>query len=165
MVDWNRIVKEHGAMVFRVAWRILGTVEDAEDVAQDVFCEAYELHVAQRVESWKGLLGRMATLRAVDRLRRTRRTVPLDESSLASRTGPSEEAIARELAERLRSAVARLPDQQAAVFSLSCLEALPRYEVAETLGISPAAVSTALFKARQKLMSLLSGINEEVCNG
>ena len=70
--------------------------------------------------------------------------------------GPFEEAVTSELAERLRAAVGRLSEQQAAVFTLVTFEHQTRDEVAATLGISPQAVSTALYKARERLMSDLA---------
>jgi len=47
--DGNQIVGEYGARVLRIAMRILGSVPDAEDVAQEVFAEAYRLHRATPV--------------------------------------------------------------------------------------------------------------------
>jgi RNA polymerase sigma-70 factor (ECF subfamily) len=154
--DWNGIVETHGARVLAIAVRIVGSLHDAEDVAQDVFVEAYGLYRNKRVESWAGLLVRLATLRAIDRLRRERASEPLADAERASAAGPFEEAVAGELAERLRRAVGRLPQQQAAVFTLVCFEHLARDEVAASLGISPQAVSSALYKARGRLMSELS---------
>jgi len=157
--DWGRMVDEHGARVLRIATRILGSVHDAEDVAQDVFAEAYRLYRAEPVQSWAGLLVRLATLRAIDRRRRIR---PLEELSDADRPttiGPFDISVANELAEWLRGAVGRLPDQQAAIFSLTYFGQQSRDEVAATLGISPEAVSTALYKARQHLMSQLTLFN------
>ena len=154
--DWDRIVERHGKRVFRVALRILGSVQDAEDVAQDAFTEAFRLHKAGPVQSWAGLLVRIATLRAIDRLRRTRRLNELHDSVSAATAEPFEEAIAIELAERLRRAVAELPDQQATIFVMTHYEELSREEVAGSLGISPEAVSTGLYKARQRLASHFS---------
>jgi len=162
MSDWERIVDEHGRLVFRIGLRILGSVQDAEDVAQDVFCEAYQFQQSQRVESWSGLLARLATLRAIDRLRRKRSTMELGNAEPISASGPFEEAAARELAELLRAAVGRLPNQQAAVFSLVYFEQMSRDEVSANLGISPEAVSTALFKARRRLESQLPTITREI---
>ena len=41
--DWDRIVREHGPMVYGTAWRILGNAADAEDVVQDVFLQIHQL--------------------------------------------------------------------------------------------------------------------------
>lgn len=157
---WNQTVDRHGSRVFRIALRILGSVHDAEDVSQDVFVEAYRLHDAGAVQSWTGLLVRLATLRAIDRLRRRRPAETLREDDRVSTTGPYEEAAAKELAEWMRTAMARLPDQQAAVFAMVQFEKLSRDQIATNLGISPEAVSTALYKARQRLLSQLSVFNE-----
>jgi RNA polymerase sigma-70 factor (ECF subfamily) len=48
--DWNGIVAEHGRMVIRTAMRVLGNASDAEDVAQETFCEAFELTKESRVD-------------------------------------------------------------------------------------------------------------------
>lgn len=155
MPDWEQVVKDSARVVYRVALRILGNEHDAEDVAQDVFCEAMKLPGSTKVTDWPGMLRRMATLRAIDRLRRRRPTQTVDDL-FESDVNPSHFAEQRELADRLRQAIARLPKQQAAVFSLAYLESLPRIEIAACLNISPTAVSTALYKAREKLKSLLT---------
>lgn len=155
-IDWNRIVDQHGARVLRIATRILGSVHDAEDVAQEVFIEAHRVYRAGPVQSWTGLLVRLATLRAIDQRRRTQATEDLSDADRPTSIGPSEAAVANELAQWLRGAVGRLPEQQAAIFTLTYFEQVSREQIASTLNISPAAVSTALYKARRGLMSLLS---------
>lgn len=160
--DWDRIVERHGQRVFRVALRILGSVQDAEDIAQDVFVEAYRLHKAGPVQSWTGLLVRIATLRSIDRLRRARPLQELREMTAAVTAEPFEEAIAIELSERLRKAVVELPDQQATIFVMTYYEELSREEVAASLGLSPEGVSAGLYKARQRLMSQFSVFNRGV---
>ena len=88
--DWGRIVDNHGARVLRIAARILGSVHEAEDVAQDVFTEAFRIYRAGPVQSWAGLLVRLATVRAIDRRRRMRPTEDLAEKrSCEWSTGPS----------------------------------------------------------------------------
>ena len=157
--SWRQIVDRHGKRVFRIALRVLGSVHDAEDVSQEVFAEAYRLQQASAVRSWTGLLVRLATLRAIDRLRRTRPTEELRDHDHVSTVEPFEEVIASELAQWIRAAIARLPERQAAVFVMVYFEQLSRDQVAANLDISPAAVSTALSKARQRLMSHLSVLN------
>jgi RNA polymerase sigma-70 factor, ECF subfamily len=161
--DWDQIVEHHAKRVFRVALRILRSVQDAEDVSQDVFTEAFCLHRKGPVQSWTGLLVRLATLRSLDRLRRNRPCVELRDDDKMSTVGPSEEAGARELADWLRKAIAQLPDQQATVLVMHHFEQLSHDQISATLGVSSDAVSTALYKARQRLLTQLAIFNQEHC--
>lgn len=162
MTDWDAIVREHGPAVLRIASRILGVGPDAEDVTQDVFCEAWRMQLATSVENWAGLLRRLAVLRSLDKLRRRRPSVPLAESCLGrEREGPPQVAMARELASRLRRCIRELPEQQAAVFALFYFEHLSREKIADALGTSVGAVSTALSKGRRNLRSSLSDVCRE----
>jgi RNA polymerase sigma-70 factor, ECF subfamily len=154
--NWDQIVDLHAQRVFRIAVRILKSVHDAEDVSQDVFAEAFRLHASGPVQSWAGLFVRLATLRSLDRLRRRRPSVELREGDRITSVEPLQELEAGELADALRRALAHLPDQQAAVFAMHYFEQQSRDEVAGTLGISPEAVSTALYKARQRLLRQLA---------
>lgn len=157
--DWDRIVACHAKRVFRVAFRTLGSVQDAEDVCQEVFTEAFQFHRTHRVHSLEGFLVRLATLRSIDRLRRKRPWVQLREYDRMSTEEPFEVVAAAELADWLRSAIAELPEQEAAVFVMCHFEQLSRDEISLTLGISPEAVSTGMYKARQRLLTQLAVFN------
>jgi RNA polymerase sigma-70 factor (ECF subfamily) len=163
VTDWDRIVREHGPMVFATAWRILGNAADAEDVVQDVFLQVHQLHQAGPVRYWVGLLRRLATCRALDRLRQRRHTVSLDSLPLASGgPGPDAALLEKELGERLRLAIAQLPQREGAVFCMRYFEDLSYQQIAEALRIRPGAVATALHKARAKLeVSLLEPVPGE----
>ena len=162
MVDWQAVVSEHGGAVWRTAYRLLGNRADAEDCFQDAFVSALRFARREEVRDWGALLRRLATARALDRLRHRRRrsgfqgnledwdTVP------GHNPGPEESAAGRELAGRLRRALGRLPGREAEVFCLICLEDLGRQDVARQFGISPEAVSVALHRARTRLWRLLS---------
>lgn len=158
-LDWNHIVERHARRVLCVAVRVLGSVQDAEDVSQDVFVEAFRLSQAGTVKCWTGLLVRLATLRSLDRLRRVRPVAELRETDRIDAVEPFQEAAAAELAERLRQAIARLPEQQAAVFVMHHFEGLSRNEIATALEISPDGVSTALYKARERLLEQLAAFD------
>lgn len=157
MTDWDRIVREYGPTVFGAAWRILGHAADTEDVVQDVFLEAYRLRADGSVRHWGGLLRRLAACRALDRLRQRRRKPHgLDGLNLVSNGhSPEEAAVGKELAQRLRQAVGRLPGREAEVFCLRYFEDLSYQQIGETLGITHGAVAVALHKARAKLERLL----------
>lgn len=152
MANWHDIVKEHGALAYRIAWRILGHSQDCEDVLQDVFIEAYRFFAAGKVQHPKAFLCRLVTFRAIDALRRRKVHVELDPTRLLDGSlSPSDQAIQREEDLRLRIMVAELPSQQAAVFCLSHFEGFSADEIALALEITTNAVGLALHKARAKL--------------
>lgn len=159
MNDWEAIVQRHGPMVFGTAWRILGHAADTEDVVQEVFLEAHRLNRVDPVRHWPAFLRRLATCRALDRLRRRRHTVNLDGLNLPGPEGePDENLMSQELAERLTGALARLPEREAAVFCLRYFDELSYQEIAANLNISAGAVAVALHKARGKLEHALGGV-------
>lgn len=73
MPDWDAIVGQHGRLVWRTAYRLLGNHADASDCFQETFLSALSAARTRRVGNWGGFLQRLATARALDRLRHRRR--------------------------------------------------------------------------------------------
>jgi RNA polymerase sigma-70 factor, ECF subfamily len=155
--DWDRFVADHGPSTLRFACRILGNGPDAEDAVQEAFLQVYVTGQNVEVASWGGLLHRAVLHRSLDRLRRRRAIVPLgDEQPLGREDDPQEAAAAHELADRLRRAVGRLPQQQATAFCMRYFDDQPYEQIAEHLGVAVGAVASALHKARRRLKSMLA---------
>jgi RNA polymerase sigma-70 factor (ECF subfamily) len=152
VTNWDQIVCEYRPTVFGMARRILGHAADAEDVVQEVFLQAYQVQQEETVRCWEALLRRLASCRALDRLRQRRDIESIEGHVLASTDeGPEGLAIERELADRLRQAITLLPPREAAVFCLRFFEGLSCEEVARALQTTVGAVTTALCKARARL--------------
>lgn len=152
MINWSQFVSEHGPMVYRTAWRILGHVEDTEDVVQETLMEALRAWRRGKIRNHGGFLRRVSTHRALDRLRRRRRTAPLAEN-IEARDGeaPSHSAELEEMTDRLRRLLTEIPMRQAQVFSMRCFAEMSNPEIAAALKVSVDAVAVAFHKARKAL--------------
>ena len=130
-------------------------------IVADEAVSALDVSRRQRVRNWAGLLQRLATMRALDRLRhRIRDAARQDDlsdwSAVASpNPGPVQQAQAAELSARLRRAIAQLPDQQAEVFCLRYLNDLDYRQIGRQLGIKTSTVGVSLHRARRRLRELL----------
>lgn len=169
MTDWNAIVTRDGPTVWKVLWKLLGERSDVEECFQETFLAAVEVSRRETIDSWPGLLTRLATAQAMDRLRvryRTRRRrseaienathlVVRSANSTSTADNPVELAMATELSERLRVALTELPDKQAEVFVLHALNGWSHRDLGERMQMSENAVRTALHRARQRLRELL----------
>jgi RNA polymerase sigma-70 factor (ECF subfamily) len=165
MIDWEHVVRTHGPLVWQTAWRLLGHESDAADCFQETFVSALEAARTQQVRDWPAFLIKLATARSIDRLRRRARentrleACPEFDNVISRQATAAEIAEERELAHRLRQALAQLPDQQAEVFCLAALEALPHADIAAQLGLTANHVGVLLHRARAALRTMLSAPN------
>jgi RNA polymerase sigma-70 factor (ECF subfamily) len=173
---FDALVDRYQSRAFRLAWRLTGSEHDAADVLQESFLQAYRHLSSFRGEARFGTwLYRIVTNAALmqRRARARRPTEPLDaflpafDEAGAHRATPEElvvtsgveELIDRQsLADKARAAVDRLPDTCRAAFVLRDLEDLPTAEVADVLGIEPAAVRQRVHRARLLLRGYLNAL-------
>jgi len=161
MIDWDEIHAEHGPVVWRIAYRLLGRYADALDCCQETFLAAYRAAERRPVGHWPSFLTTLATRRAIDRLRRRGRSsrlfTPLDGVKEPPWPGasPDEHAQDAEYLDEVRGLLAALPAKQAEVFWLSCVEDLPHAEIADQLQISAGEVRVLLHRARARLRTAL----------
>jgi RNA polymerase sigma factor (sigma-70 family) len=161
MIDWAKILAEHGSAVWRTVNRLLNHHADALDCYQETFVAAWRFSEQKPVVDWHSLLASLATRRAMDRLRQRyrlrRHSRALDRIPEPSSEVPSPPDVAEgtELMERLRSAMTDLPEKQAEVFWLSCLEGLSHQQIAERMQISSGEARVLLHRARTRLGAAL----------
>ena len=159
VIDWQQIVKKHGQAVWQTAYRLLSNDADAADCFQETFVCALEVSRRQRVRNFSALLARLATARAIDRLRRRYSDPPQSTADLATlqgnNTGPVKQAETAELRRRMRKALAQLPPQEAQVFCLRHLNDMSYRQIAKELGIKTNAAGVMLHRARTKLHEIL----------
>ena len=149
---FGAIVRRHGAAVYRVALRMLGSDADAQDAAQETFVRAWRglggFRGESAVSTW---LYRIVTRRCLDMLARRRPTAELGPE-LAAPEDPAERTEQRARLQALLRAIARLPGDQRAALVLREFEGLAYEEVADALSISVAAVKGRLHRARLSVL-------------
>jgi len=152
----------HHERVYRVARRITGNAEDAEDVLQTVFLRVVRREEPSlRPEDAAGFLHRAATNAALDVLRRRKaaRSEPLAHPELLPdrRPGPQARHEDSALRERVREALADLNPRWAEIFVLRHFDGYGNREIARLLNISWSTVAVTLHRTRAKLQSQLKG--------
>jgi RNA polymerase sigma-70 factor (ECF subfamily) len=135
MSNWPLILAEHGGTVWRTVYRLLDHHADAMDCYQETFLAAWRFAEREPVADWPAFLVSLATRRAMDRLRRRYR----DRARVIAIDGlpepgseaecPVRHASAEELIARVREGMIELPDKQAQVFWLSCVEGLSHQQI------------------------------------
>jgi len=148
--------------IFRFAYRLLGSVEIAEDVTHDCFLSLIRKPENFRPEraSLKTYLYAAARNLALKHFRNQGRETGMDEVSEepkeASSRGPLRRLLDEELATQLREAILSLPPLQREALILFEYEGLSLSEVAEIEGTDVGAVKARLYRAREGLRRILS---------
>lgn len=152
------LYREHHEHVFRAAYRVTGSVVDAEDVLQTVF-----LRLVRRKEkvdlspSPGSYLHRAAVNASLDLLRsRTRsRSVSIEEVAFdaphSSEPSPETQQVDRELQNQIRRSIATLGPKAAEIVVLKYFEGHSNLEIAEMLDTSQMVIGVLLHRARTRL--------------
>ena len=159
------LVERYGAVARRVARAVLGNAEDADDAAQDAMLSALvKLDQYDPRRPFGPWLLRIVANAATDRRRRrtVRHAQPLDPGLTAGGPRPDTTAERRALSERLREALAELPERRRVAVVLFDVEGYSHAEIAGILGIPEGTVRSEVFHARRRLRALLADWKEEV---
>ena len=166
-IDWQMVVEKHGSAVWQRAYRLLGNEADASECFQETFLSALKVSQRQYIYNFGGLLGRLATTRAIDKLRQRIRERKLGADSDYSgepedkSPGPLVEVQRRELAVLLREAIGNLPRLEAEVFSLRYFNDMSYRQISKELGLQSSTVGTFLHRARKRLREYLESDAEK----
>lgn len=169
--EFVRLVETYSPPLYRLALKMLGNVQDAEDVLQNTFLKAFQhLDEFEERSSLSTWLYRIAVNEALMLLRRQK-----PETSVSDLLGedeedeiemprqfvdwcclPEEELLSAEGRRYLEQAIQRLPPKLRTVFLLRDIEGLSIQETSQALNLSEAAVKTRLLRARLNLREQLS---------
>jgi len=148
---------EHHLPLFRFAYRLTGSVADAEDVVQECFLELLRpgcSYDAQRTALRTYLFG-VVRNQAVKRWRKS--AVGTGSGAEWRDDGSPESQVLRlEMEDAVARAVMQLPDTQREVLILAHYEQMPLAEIGRVVGIDVGAVKSRLQRARARLKEVLA---------
>jgi len=165
ITDFGRLIEATQDELIHFAYHRLGNQQDAEDVVQDVFVEAYRDRAKRRhITAVRPYLFRMVGNRCIDLLRsRLRRgTEPIVEESLSTEGDAFSSLAEREQWEEMNRLLDAIPAKESEVIRLRSLSDLSFAEIAKAVGSS---VPTVKSRFRYGLDKLRRKVNpKEACD-
>jgi RNA polymerase sigma-70 factor, ECF subfamily len=158
----TRFVQKHLRRIFLLIYRMVGNVDDAQDLTQETFIKALQrqtqLKDLDRASHW---LSRIAANTAIDFLRRNKRYAFTDGTELADMRShyenPEESFLRSEYRNQLGGALAMLTDRERTALVLRDIEDIPAEQVARQMNCSMATVRSHIANARIKFKRYLDG--------
>lgn len=155
---FTRLVERYWERLYRWLYHLTHHQQTAEDLAQETFLKAFASLDTFQVGYFQAWIFRIAYNGFLNERRSQARSPrqAFPEQIAAVMPGPDEQAIDREAMQLLARAVGRLPSEYRAAFLLRVEQGLSFREIADILETSEQNARWRVFKARQKLVSVLS---------
>jgi RNA polymerase sigma-70 factor (ECF subfamily) len=151
---FEQVIARYERRVLTLAWRLLGSFEDAQDASQEVFLRTFRfLHRFDKGRPFEPWFVRI-TVNVCRDLRRKRQRQPdslIDADALKSSSNPDADLHSQQQRQMLYRALQELPEKERAAVVLRDIEGLSTAEVAEILGSSEATVRSQISNARLKI--------------
>ena len=156
-----QLVRTHAPALQRLAWRMLGDEQEAQDVVQEsclrLWRVAGEWRPGEaRISTW---LHTVAMNLSRDRLRRRRETYPVESFEwLAGEDSPEQDMERDRRSARVQQALTQLPERQREALILSHFEGYSQSEAASVMGVSVEALESLLGRGRRALRTALADL-------
>ena len=152
-----QLFDDHHLPLFRFAYRLTGSVADAEDIVQECFLQLLrpECSYDPRRTSLRTYLFGVVRNQSLKRLRKS--DLPGEDGQRAGPgRSPEDEALSTELEDVVARAVMQLPETQREVLILAHYEQMPLAEIAQVMALELGAVKSRLQRARASLKETLA---------
>jgi RNA polymerase sigma-70 factor (ECF subfamily) len=159
--SWEQVVRDHSARVYRLAYRLSGNAQDAEDLTQETFVRVFRSLADFSPGTFEGWLHRITTNLFLDLVRRRQRirfdALPEDTERLPG-AAPSPEQVYADthLDPAIQAALAALTPEFRVAVVLCDIEGLTYEEISATLGIKLGTVRSRIHRGRLQLREALA---------
>ena len=163
----HQLYKMYAKGMFNICLRMLNTREEAEDMLQECFAEAFQRLKTFRFESTFGAwLKQIVVNHCINEMKRKKAELEyLDDMETLdipeeNDDRPSEYELAMSV-ENVKKAMNQLPDGSKTIFSLYLLEGYDHVEIAQILHITESTSKSQYMRARQRVKEILTQMNYE----
>ena len=167
MQAMEEIVRQYENQVYNIAYGMLGSPEDAQDITQDVFVSVWEkigqFRFRSKFSTWLYRIAKNMSLNEKSR-RTSRKTdvVEIDDSQAwvpVDHQTPEDEILASEQQQILHKALGQLKESYRTILVLREMEELSYEDLSAVLGCSIGRVKSRLYEARMQLRGILKREN------
>jgi RNA polymerase sigma-70 factor (ECF subfamily) len=152
------LLREIETHVYRTAYYMLGNEQDAMDASQEALIRIYtKINSYEEKALFKTWVQRIVTNICIDKFRKTKPTVSIDEHEMTfvAPHNTEDAALLGDMSRAVREAIDLLPDNHRSVVVLRYLHDFSYNEIADALQLPLNTVKSYLFRARQQLQTLL----------
>jgi RNA polymerase sigma-70 factor (ECF subfamily) len=158
--EYNFVIDELSAQLYRYAFHFLRNQEDAKDIIQDVFEKMWLNRKTIDLETVKPWLYRCTHNAMVNFIAKKSRTSYMSNQELPKTTSPFDSSFeSMQVVDRM---VSILPPTQKSIILLRDIEGYTYKEIGLILDLSASQVKVYLFRARMKIKKQLIGLNKPV---
>lgn len=151
--DFHGLVEEHGAALYRLAYRLLGDAHDAEEIVQETLRSAWTSR--DRFDDTRGRRAWLASIlrrRVVDRWRRVGRSPSIASGDhVLDVAVDGDDPLADDYTDEMQQALAMLPDEMREALLLVIVGELTHQETADALGAPLGTILSRVSRARSRL--------------
>jgi RNA polymerase sigma-70 factor (ECF subfamily) len=168
---FSQLVDQNSNRIYRLALKMVGNEQDAEDILQETFVKAYKnlegFEGRSKISTW---LYRIAVNESLMLLRKRKIGVIHIDAGIKQEDGdiipkqiidwcclPEKELMSSEVRDHIQQAIQTLSNANRAAFLLRDVEGLSTHEAAQALNISESALKVRLMRARMQLREELTG--------
>jgi RNA polymerase sigma factor (sigma-70 family) len=161
MLSFQELYESYATEVYRFAFSLSGERAEAEDITSETFIRAWVKKSTIRTETLKAYLMTIARNTFLERWRKSRREVALEETLSDPAAGPEDRTETRLELMRIEKLLQTLPEIDRAAFVLRVRHGLPYEEIARVLEITLASAKVKVHRVRRRLLA--ARIERKVC--
>jgi len=160
MLTFHEIYERHSKDVYRYAYWLSGSADDADDITSETFARAWVGREDIRTETVKAYLFAIARNLYLKGLRHSNRQMDLNPRHADPKPAPEQQVESKLELDRALALVQSLPEVDRAAFLLRIQHELPYDEIARILQLPLTTIKVKIHRARLKLAALEIGENQ-----